>query len=41
MDPAGNDYSLSLEVDIAKSVKKWQETFELLQYFQEAKVAAT
>jgi phosphomannomutase len=41
MDPAGNDYSLSLEVDIAKSVKRWQETFELLQYFQEAKVAAT
>jgi len=41
MDPAGNDYSLSLEVDIAKPVKKWQETLELLQYFQEAKVAAT
>ena len=41
MDPAGNDYPLSLEVDVAKSVKRWQETFELLQYFQEAKVAAT
>jgi phosphomannomutase len=41
MDPAGNDYSLSLEVDIARPVKKWQETLELLQYFQEAKVAAT
>ena len=41
MDPDGNDYTLSLEVDIAKPVKKWQETLELLQYFQEAKVAAT
>ncbi len=40
MDPAGNDYPLSLEVDVAKPVKRWQETFELLQYFQEAKVAA-
>jgi len=41
MDPDGNDYTLSLEVDIAKPVKKWQETLELLQYFQEVKVAAT
>jgi phosphomannomutase len=39
MDPNGNDYTLSQEVDIAKPVKKWQETFEILQYFQEAKIA--
>jgi phosphomannomutase len=39
MDPAGNDYSLSLEVDVARPVKKWQDTFETLKYYQEAKVA--
>jgi phosphomannomutase len=40
MDPYGNDYTLSLEVDVAKPVTLWQDTFELLQYFQEAKIAA-
>jgi hypothetical protein len=39
MDSAGNDYSLSLEVDVARPVKKWQDTFETLKYYQEAKVA--
>jgi phosphomannomutase len=39
MDPAGNDYTLSQEVDVAKPVTRWQDTFELLQYFQEAKIA--
>ena len=40
MDSNGNDFSLSLEVDVARPVARWQDTFELLQYFQEAKVAA-
>ena len=40
MDSDGNDYSLAQEVDVAKPVKRWQDTFELLQYFQESGIAA-
>jgi phosphomannomutase len=40
MDPDGNDYPLSLEVDVAKPVTRWQETFEYLQSLQETGVAA-
>ena len=40
MDPDGNDYTLSLEVDVAKPVNRWQDTFEHLQWLQEMRVAA-
>ena len=39
MDPRGNDYALSLEVDVAKPVTKWQETFEILQVLQKSGIA--
>jgi len=40
MDPDGNDYTLSLEVDIARPIKRWQDTFEYLQWLQEMREAA-
>ena len=39
MDPAGNDYTLSLEVDVSQPVTRWQDTFEFLQQLQETGVA--
>ena len=39
MDLAGNDYSLSLEVDFPKPVTRWQDTFEILKKLQDTRIA--
>ena len=44
MDPGGNDYPLGKRIErenkgMAVNVKNWQDTFEILNYYQEAKIA--
>ena len=40
MDPAGNDYPLAQLVHQTRHVKKWQQTWEYLSWFQEQGIAA-
>lgn len=38
-DPEGNDYELAKQLPYVYTVKSWKETWEILSYFQDTKIA--